>query len=45
MAKDILFDDYLTEQLKAPEFKVGFDAEYAKIESAVALVNKCECCT
>lgn len=39
MAKDILFDDYLAEQLKDPEFKAGFDAESAKLESAVALMN------
>ncbi|MCT3351710.1 XRE family transcriptional regulator [Lacticaseibacillus paracasei] len=40
MAKNILFDDYLTEQLKDPEFKAGFDAESAKLESAVALMSE-----
>jgi ribosome-binding protein aMBF1 (putative translation factor) len=40
MAKNIPFDDYLAEQLKDPEFKAGFDAESARLESAVALMNE-----
>ncbi|WLV77061.1 helix-turn-helix transcriptional regulator [Lacticaseibacillus parahuelsenbergensis] len=39
MAKNVLFNDYLAEQLKDPEFKAGVDAESAKLESAVALMN------
>ncbi|MFD1470923.1 helix-turn-helix domain-containing protein [Companilactobacillus mishanensis] len=35
----IKFDDYLKEQLKDPEFKKGFEAESAKLESAVALMK------
>ena len=42
MAKNISFDDYLAEQLKDPEFKAGFDAESAKLESAVALMSERE---
>lgn len=36
VAKNILFDDYLAEQLKNPEFKADFDAGSAKLERAVA---------
>lgn len=42
MAKNILFDDYLAEQLKDPEFKVGFAVESTRLESAVALMNERE---
>ncbi|AYM03269.1 helix-turn-helix domain-containing protein [Levilactobacillus yiduensis] len=42
MAKNILFDDYLAEQLKDPKFKVGFDAGSARLENAVALMNERE---
>ncbi len=42
MAKNIIFDDYLAEQLKDPEFKEGFDAESSKLKSAVALLNERE---
>ncbi|WP_262316620.1 helix-turn-helix domain-containing protein [Lacticaseibacillus parakribbianus] len=39
MVRNILFDDYLAEQLKNPAFKAGFDAESARLESAVALMT------
>lgn len=42
MAKNILFDDYLAEQLKDPKFKAGFDAGSARLENAVALMNERE---
>lgn len=32
----VLFDDYLVERLKDPEFKAGFEAEDAKLKRAVA---------
>lgn len=40
VAKNILFDDYLAEQLKDSGFKAGFDAESAKFESAVAHMSE-----
>ncbi|WP_265488940.1 XRE family transcriptional regulator [Lactobacillus sp. PV034] len=36
---NINFNDYLNEQLKDPKFKVEFDTESAKLESAIALAN------
>lgn len=40
MTKNIVFDDFLSDQLNDPELKEGFDAESAKLESAVALTNE-----
>lgn len=37
--KNIVFDDFLSEKLKDPAFKKGFDAELNNLESAVALTN------
>lgn len=42
MKKNVIFGDYLTEQFKNPEFKAGFDAESAKLESDVVLMKERE---
>lgn len=36
---NILFEDYLNEPLKDPEFKKEFDTESTKLESAVSLTK------
>lgn len=36
---NILFDDYLNEQLKDSEFKKEFDTESTKLESAISLTK------
>lgn len=40
LEQNILFDDYLAEQLKDPDFKAGFDSESTKLENEVALMNE-----
>ncbi|HIB1875196.1 TPA: helix-turn-helix domain-containing protein [Enterococcus faecium] len=35
----VKFDDYLEKRLKEPEFKASFEAENAKLTSAVALME------
>lgn len=39
---NIMFDDWLAEKMSDSDFKNAFDAESAKLESAVALTNERE---